>query len=369
MIRILFVAALIAATSAVLVMSLPEADGCAAVRRPSEPSIQIAEESAIIVWDPVKKVQHFIRRAAFDTQSPDFGFLVPTPTMPQTPLAVVEDGIFRAADTWILPKTVEETQWSFEPLMCWFGPISKKRMAAEMGKAAKDDVRILHEQKVGGFEVKILEADDAEALTKWIKDHGYSADPELYEWLKPYVAGKWKITAFKIMQDPKSGRLATTKAVRMSFKTERPFFPYREPQRKKDPPPGGPYAYRFLRVHFVSDTRVDGKLGALAWHASVEWSDELTQEQRQQIAKETGLPADDFPAKAWLTTFGDGAPSRPGKEDVYFDPAQDRTPIRPPDFIKYNDVHIPIDCVLFGVIVVGLAALPIAVKVMRKKRA
>src|SRR5213593_2919537 len=109
MIRIVFVAALIAAASAILALSLPEADGCAPVRQANGPSIHIAEESAIIVWDPVKKMQHFIRRAAFDTKSPDFGFLVPTPTTPELPLKEVEDGVFRAMDQWILPRTVEQT--------------------------------------------------------------------------------------------------------------------------------------------------------------------------------------------------------------------------------------------------------------------
>src|SRR4051794_32292921 len=62
-----------------------DVEGCATVRRSDrrpDDAIRIAEESAIIVWDPVKKIEHFIRRAAFDTKLPDFGFLVPTPTMP-----------------------------------------------------------------------------------------------------------------------------------------------------------------------------------------------------------------------------------------------------------------------------------------------
>src|SRR2546426_12448714 len=76
-----------------------EAEGCGAVGRPGD-YIRIAEESAIIIWDPVKKIEHFIRRAAFDTKSPDFGFLVPTPTMPKMPLAGVYDAIFTKTLDW-----------------------------------------------------------------------------------------------------------------------------------------------------------------------------------------------------------------------------------------------------------------------------
>lgn len=481
MCRILALAVSVAGIVVVALRSQPEVQGCASVPRVGGPSIAIAEESAIIVWDPVKKVQHFIRRAAFDTKSPDFGFLVPTPTMPKLPLESVEDGIFRTVDVWLRPKTVEQTRWSFKPFMCMFGGMAAKPDMTTKGELA--DVRVLHEQKVGGFDVNVLEADDAEALAKWIKEHGFSADPELYDWLKPYVASKWKITAFKISQDPKSGQLATTKAVRMSFATERPFFPYREPEpkaskgaenkKKEKPAPtevdgvwrvesaehdrqvvshlkGNRYSFRagvfdiqdfsytldptkepkwldaakspgiykleggnliwcrgtttrptkfdsregllmvlrrdwtaeadeepgedrhhgngrLLRVLFISDMRMDGKLGNQAWHAKIPWANEIADEQRKQIAKETGVPESDIPAKAWLTVFEDRASPRPGKDEVYFDPAQDRSPIEPPPFVKYHDVWLPIDCVMFGVMLIGLPALVIALKMRRKR--
>src|SRR5947209_5762901 len=42
--------------------------------------IAIVEESAVIVWDPAAKTEHFIRRATFrGKEGHDFGFLVPTP--------------------------------------------------------------------------------------------------------------------------------------------------------------------------------------------------------------------------------------------------------------------------------------------------
>ena len=194
------------------------------------------------------------------------------------------------------------------------------------------------------------------------------------------------------MQDPKTGQLATTKPVRMSFKTDRPFFPYREPEGKPekanaenkrlDEKGDMPRLWhidekgnkqwndaRTLRVFFVSDTRMDGKLGNAAWHARVPWSNELTDEQRKQLVKETGVPDDELPAKAWLTTFEDRASPRPGKEEVYFDPALVRTPIVPPPFIHYNEVWIPIDCVLFVGIFVVLGIIMIAARIMRKKAA
>src|SRR5262249_17970023 len=149
----------------------------------------------------------------------------------------------------------------------------------------------------------------------------------------PYVAAKWKITAFKIMQDPKTGQLATTKPVRMSFKTDRPFFPYREPEdttskngtgtkpdedkeskkRHKNGRTSPPV--RMLRVYFLSDVRMEGKLGDAAWHATTKWADQLTNEQRKQIAADTDVPENEMPANTWLTTFEDTVSRRAGKEE------------------------------------------------------
>ncbi|MBM3997481.1 MAG: DUF2330 domain-containing protein [Planctomycetes bacterium] len=380
MCRSIVLSATIATVVFAVTLAPRDADGCAAVRRPTEPTIRIAEESAIIVWDSAKKVQHFIRRAAFDTPSADFGFLVPTPSAPVMPMAEVEDQIFRDVDRWILPRVVDRAELNTSSLLCspFFAMRGEKKAAEKEGRSG---VRVLGEQTVGGFKAAILEADSATALSDWLKEHGYSNDPELQSWLAPYVAAKWKITAFKITQDPKSGKLATTKAVRMSFSADRPFFPYREPEPKpttdaekkpaeeKREKEKGPRPFHFdekgekvwndarlLRVVFVSDMRMEGKLGNKAWHAKVPWADHLTEEQIKSLERETSVPAGAIPANAWLTVFEDHADPRPAFDEVYFDVAKDQSPIRPPDFVRYYDVWIPIDLVIIGLIVVGFVA-------------
>lgn len=70
--------------------------------------IDVVEESAVIVWDPATKTQHFIRRATFRGNARDFGFLVPTPTEPT--LAAVDDGIFDTLQAKIEPPTIERTR-------------------------------------------------------------------------------------------------------------------------------------------------------------------------------------------------------------------------------------------------------------------
>lgn len=354
MIRKLVVAAILFSAIVALAISQPSADGCAAIPRKGEPYIRIAEESAIIVWNSTKKLQHFIRRASFDTKSPDFGFLVPTPQMPQTPFDDVEDFAFSAAQSWMTPKIVTQQKLNFAPLLCGFFTMSKNVAAGRAeDMTPKSSVKVLHEQKVGGFDVKVVEADNTEDLSTWLKEHNYSNDPELQSWLAPYVADKWKITAFKIAQNPESGQLAQTKAVRMSFKTEKPFFPYREPEKKQknDDKQSSTPDPRLLRVLFVSDVRMAGTRGNGAWHASVPWSDTITEEQRKLFVANTKLKDEDVPAKVWLTSFEDRESPRPGTEEVYFEPAKDQTPIRP-EVIRFAEIWIPADIVIFVVIVV-----------------
>jgi hypothetical protein len=76
------------------------AGACATAARPNV-LVPVAEESAIIVWDAGSKIQHFIRRATFAADTPDFGFLVPTPSQPT--LAESKDEAFSFQEKLIAP--------------------------------------------------------------------------------------------------------------------------------------------------------------------------------------------------------------------------------------------------------------------------
>ena len=63
--------------------------------------VDIAEESAIIIWDAATKTEQFIRRASFKTDAKDFGFLVPTPSKPT--LAEADDSAFHELERITAP--------------------------------------------------------------------------------------------------------------------------------------------------------------------------------------------------------------------------------------------------------------------------
>src|SRR5262249_43733696 len=219
------------------------ARGCAAVWEGGS-HVAIAGESALVVWDEKTKTQHFIRRASFRTKVPYFGFLVPTPTRPT--LAEAPDEVFRKLEDWTKPETRTERRY------VW--PFS---MSASLdGEGGTALVELLDRQRVGGLDAAVLKATDSKALREWLQMHGYDARPQLTGWLEPYIRKGWIITAFQIAKKDKQEDSLSTQAVRMSFRAERPFFPYREPA---DPHPGAGNPWRLLRVFLRSEERRVGK--------------------------------------------------------------------------------------------------------------
>lgn len=294
---------------------------CAPAGRMGE-EIHIAEESAIIIWDAPSKTQHFIRRASFETKAKDFGFLVPTPTVPK--LEEADDAAFEHLKHVTRPKIVYQ---EIPP-----GAKSEKAPAAAVAKSAP--VTVVATAKVAGYDAVVLEASDAAALNGWLKEHGYASSPELIEWFKPYIEKKWRISAFKISHDRPDSNRASPKAVRMSFETNAPFFPYREPaSQRAGSAQGKP---RMLRVFLLADTRFGGTVGAAdAWPGNTVWSDRIEESDRWNLLERAKLPQSMAAGAIWLTEFEDRSSPRPGTDDVFFKTITDQAPVRRPDQIVY----------------------------------
>jgi hypothetical protein len=228
---------------------------------------------------------------------------------------------------------------------------------------------VLDENRVGGFDYAILAANDAGALGKWLKKRGYYFSPALKEWVKPYLKKGWKITAFKVAKKDTAAPDVGTSAVRMSFKTRRPFFPYREPkeddegeavQKKKpqhqDDEDGEAEpvkkkkrftSSRLLRVFFLSTARVEGTQGwkGMGWPGEVAWANQVKAEDRKQLLKLLKLPAKTGPASWWLTEFEDHSSPREGDADVYFVRSEDQRTVERAPHIRYVSAALP-GCVM-----------------------
>jgi len=328
--------------------------------------VQIADESAIIIWDAESKTQHFIRRATFQTEADDFGFLVPTPSQPT--LAESSDEAFATLGKFTEPPVITKTRDASPG--CGIGCAADKAPQATAGRAAPDAVRVLEQKRVAGHDAAVLEADDANALNKWLKDHGYASRPELVEWLEPYVKQSWKITAFKIAKDAEKAPGISTSAIRMTFKTDQPFFPYREPADQRDEKATKGAPVRLLRVFLLAKQRMEGTLGKDgSWPGRAVHASEFTHEEKTldvaKLLKELKLPDGTVNASWWLTEFEDRASPRPGTDEVFFRPAKEQTKMRRPAIIQYVKRDAPGAAMLFAV-AVGLVA-PTLVRAWRRK--
>ncbi|HYC89183.1 MAG TPA: DUF2330 domain-containing protein [Thermoanaerobaculia bacterium] len=294
-----------------------DAHACAPAPHAGE-TIAVVEESAAIVWEPAAKRQHFIRRATFHGQARDFGFLVPTPTVPE--LQEVDGGIFDV----LAERTRREKRYEtkhrpdFTPLLGYFVASKSETAGTNAG------VNVLSTQNLAGYEAAVLEATDAAALHGWLRDHGYATTPDLEEWLDAYVKQGWKITAFKI--DKEQGAIARSPAVKMSFAAERPFFPYREPRSQRDgsvPAPG-----RILRVWFLGPERVSGTVGGAAWNTELLWSSDPGAAWLRDFERRARV---ELPDALRLSAFADYMSPRPGTDDLFFD----RFPLPPSQAAEY----------------------------------
>jgi hypothetical protein len=308
--------------------------GCAAVP-PQGSRVEIAEESAVIIWDAPSKTEHFIRRASFKTGAKDFGFLVPTPSKPK--LAEADNSVFRELERITAPPVHVHQQSSGG---CSIGCDAKK--AAPAGSS----VAVLEEKRVAGYDAAVLAATDAAALNKWLADHGYESSDVLKKWLEPYVQKGWIITAFKIAKPegkeeqggpanvtmtagpkaaaPPANPGVSTSAVRMTFTTDKPFYPYREPEDQRGPEASK--EHRLLRAYFVGTERMDGTVGdAGEWKATVPWSKTIQDPDRTALLGKLKLDNEPFPATWWLTEFEDRSSPRPGTDELFFHSAKEQT--------------------------------------------
>jgi hypothetical protein len=357
--------------AALLLVPAERAAGCAVAPRPGD-SVQMAGESAIILWDAASQTEHFIRRATFTANARDFGFLVPTPTKPE--LAEASDEAFASLAELTRPRVITRTRPS-AGAGGGCGCAGLAPQSAGVQEMAPANVAVLDAKRVAGYDAVVLEADDADALAKWLKEHGYESSPALAEWAAPYVKAKWKISAFKVARDdgegqPGAGGTArgtakdgatgrgtptgqvSTSAVRMTFHTERPFFPYREPPSQvKGGSPG--QGHRLLRVYFLAEGRVRARIGEQPGVAvksaqpgpEVVWANKLEGPDRTNTLRQLNLPSQTPPASWWLTEFEDYSTERPGGEDLYFSHDESQAPVERPPIIQYVSADLP-GCVM-----------------------
>ena len=332
--------ALVAALAAVIVLLPAPAPGCAIAPRPGQWA-STATEVAVVIWDGQAGVEHFARSATFAGSSADFGFLVPTPGKPA--LADAEGPVAG----WLAPLTVPRVV--VKKRLAEFGCFAAAVPQVGMVKSAPAGVQVVGRQRVGDFDAAILTGTDPAAVNRWLGANGYASRPALTGWLGNYVGDDWHVTAFKVADGATGG----LKAVRLSFPTALPFYPYREPADAT------PVGTRVLKLFVLAPWKADAVAGPergafVNPYTRTVWAGPVGSEAVEKTATACGLPAAEatrLAGRSWtLTEFEDAMPTR-GANDLYFRPSPDQSAVeRPPDVV-YEDVVWPYWAGCFGLTV------------------
>lgn len=323
---------------------IPDATACAPAP-PRGEEVQIAEEEAVITWDPATRTEHFIRRASFHSTARAFGFLVPTPTTPT--LGELPDSIYSSLSWEIQPEVRHESR-GFDVSV---GSLLLEVMSASKGDEAMraaPAIRVIQTARVAGFDATTVEADDPAVLTDWLGKHGFATSDALTQWLERYVTDHWKLTAFVIATDETQAQSydVATRAVHMTFHTDRPFYPYREPASPGSPAlPGA--EHRLLRVFFMSNARYAATLAGQPWSARVLQALPLAHTPPELIPLAGEHP--------FTTVFVDDSAPRRGLDELYFAPSADTALVRQPAIVivEPREIMIPLEpIVIVGFVVI-----------------
>ena len=325
--------------AAVVVCPRP-ASGCAVIP-PAGGNVTNNSESALIVYDTAAKTEHFIRTASFQSTSAEFGFMVPTPTKPE--LAEASADVFAELTDITKRRTEVRKRAKALEFGCAANAVfSQVGSAIKPGGAdhARNAVQVVEQKRVGDFDAAVLKASDPAKLRDWLTAHGYDARPTLDDWFAAYTRDGWFLTAFKIAANsPAAGGnmvALTSTAVRITFTTDRPIYPYREPADMQ-----AVQGSRALKLFVLSNERVSGTIGkgdgAKPWAANTVWANTVTSGRMAVVASRGKLP-EAVGARAWhLTEFFDSSSPRPGTDELYLNKSDDQTLLERPPIIIWEE--------------------------------
>ncbi|MGC4088099.1 MAG: DUF2330 domain-containing protein [Polyangiaceae bacterium] len=309
---------------------------CCAPAPPAGERVTTERESALIVWEPDARREHFVRSAVFGSSSKAFGFLVPTPSKPE--LGEVDDRIFESLRRLTAPAEVSKTELDWVPIGCTALPFTL--LLARSSKSLDDSrlaasVSVLEQKRVAGLDATVLEASNADALVNWLGARGFAFRAELKDWVAPYLSRGWKITAFRYAPDANaapSEQLAT-RALRMSFSTDVPVYPYREPLDQPSVPG------RQLQLFVLASEALRAELDSepQAWRGELRFAAPTQLDAPLRAAVPNVL----LPSSAWLHEFVDASDKRVNA-DLLFEKSADAREVRPEPVVRVRTLSVPV---------------------------
>ncbi len=149
-------------------------------------------------------VETFVIRPGFQGKVEEFGMLIPFPTPPA--LRKVPDDCFAHIAAAVDPPevVVDLTPVLWEVDSALGAEVDFSEVAEESPQADKALI-VLKQEAVGMYEVAVLQAGSADALSKWMTDHGYRYPDGMDEVCNDYVKDGWCFVAVKARVGQKNG--------------------------------------------------------------------------------------------------------------------------------------------------------------------
>jgi hypothetical protein len=232
------------------------------------------------------------------------------------------------------PWIVYQGEWAAYPVGCTMLPFLLVG-GASVGApavAAAPAVTVVEQKRVAGLDAAVLAATSADALGAWLGDHGFAMRDALKRWLAIYVAKSWMITAFRYTRPELASNAPvpldhlSASAVRLSFQTDAPVYPYLEPDDTADVPG------RELHLFVASTHRMDGTLtddGDKPWDATTFFAGHV--DGVEELA--ANLPGVDLPPRLWIDEQTDRATHRAASDLVFRQAPADVETHRPPEVV------------------------------------
>ncbi|MDH4387732.1 MAG: DUF2330 domain-containing protein [Fimbriimonas sp.] len=240
--------------------------------------VRFLDQQDIVVWNHKTKTEHFIRKANFEVEGKQMGFIAPSPTVPV--LALADPVAFKDLEK-MRPKPIDFS------IGCSAGEYE------DAAPASAAPVEVAQIVDLGQYEATTLRSTDPLALIKYLQKHGYNTSADIESWTESYLKKKWYLTAFRLKAVERSAAMSP---IRMSFKTDKPFFPYLVPSSNR----AGNESR--LRV-FVLGAGVASADAAGARLGSSDWNTPVPENLRARLAQSLQLSIDDLAVANHLTAW------------------------------------------------------------------
>lgn len=351
-----------------MAVSFAPAGRCSLLASQPSSRISVADETAVVLWDPNTHTEHLIDRVTFGGQpGAPFGYIIPTPVVPRIESApddpthllnrVYHPKFVRVENTGI--QAVSGLDWIREQIA---KPQARKGAA---GASAADS------QPNAYYQAVTFDAADSEGISAWLKTNGFAESPGLAKWLKPYAFRQWVVTAFLIDPARTAQKVVRPPAFTLTFRSYRPYFPYREPADSAQPAPG---QNSRLRIYLVTDARMTASPSQHkdVWTGTTRWAtplpEDLTNQLNSDIASEFSLLTEQMPPHPWLTVLQEDSPAHGSASDLLFTPAPNQEE-QVPVVTVVTDKRIKVPADLCAIGVGTLVALGIMQRAARRANA